>query len=1032
MAHSETHFDPKKVELSRDILKFLKDGEGKMDLGKFQNVTLVLGFTGSGKSTLTQFITSNDDGLMAEENGVDTGEFTITDKNNNVCKDTIESCTIIPTLYVDKETKAGFYDCPGFGDTRSVKHDISVTYFIKKVVDSVDSVKLLLTVNYPSVRQGVDRQNFMLLVKNVVNMVKDVEKFKDGIALVVTKVDNQYRVKKGQAVLVPDKSIIANIAKFLEGAKASLSAKLSHDADPKTQAFHSNSIKFIDIILEKNGDVYPKIGLFRRPDAEGKLRETPLLKSGKVQLDKILRQNIRYIPKIAEDFGYTLSADSLNHMHALMLIINEDLAMNFRSLVAPIQEHYRSQERGCQDIDELNKNFTQGYETLLKIKETKTYSSPMVLMNEIVNLAQAENIPLSGEMMGNVAHYDNFLNFLNSISGLKTTPLQWLQGLNDVVENMSSSRNWLDLLVNLKNALSKYEVLNEVRRNQTAADVLRDQIVSYVESGSDKGLSTVLQAFLRLVFKEDFDREYGKIRSINNVSAEEWKLLKSLVSFKVLSLCDAQAVQSQDYPLFNFEPPRYMMLGQYIRLSDIKLPDSINGTRCWNKRINIFALRKVFIDDDFIKRGEKIELVIMAPTWEVIGSPKINLDGDRGLDYHPPKAADGYTSSDRHGSDGQDGGHGGAGGFFWGIGQKCINCQHLTISANGGKGGDGQDGGDGADGMNFFREYKGDQDGMLITLVYNTKVWDKLRYGQTGGDGGRGGAGGLGGPKGTVQFVMFEDGTKPKISAIQGQGGRGGAGGAPGEGGRSDRVIQRVRAIFIIPWEKNEVQNLPSASSGSWGSNGLTPWSAASLPEKYPSPTETLANYTQLLQFKIFKGPTDTTSRLFIQNLETTKMADLDRHRWRRSTSQFEQPENSAASSASTKVSIINQAILLISNMVRPFWEHMAAINWRPEESHEIPKTTGFNGIAKGAQKTFEIPKISGQSQQSQESHSSLAVQSNLLLLDYLVRMNVGGKSDSKRRNHIIKRDDYAHRMAYSAYSPRGNTTIRAAINHSN
>src|SRR5277367_2861361 len=109
----------------RKTFQLLNDGDERIELyDRYKNVTLILGNTGSGKTTFIQWIAGDNDKLIAKEVAEGTGEFIIED-GNRIGTVTIKSKTIFPELVVDPKTDAAYYDCPGFSDTRSTSNDIA-------------------------------------------------------------------------------------------------------------------------------------------------------------------------------------------------------------------------------------------------------------------------------------------------------------------------------------------------------------------------------------------------------------------------------------------------------------------------------------------------------------------------------------------------------------------------------------------------------------------------------------------------------------------------------------------------------------------------------------------------------------------------------------------------------------------------------------------------------------------------------------------------------------------------------------------
>ncbi|GIY70363.1 uncharacterized protein CEXT_753861 [Caerostris extrusa] len=170
----------------------------------------------------------------------------------------------------------------------------------------------MVLLSYPSVRKGVDRKNFMELVRHATDLVKDMGKFKNSIAVIATKVDNHY-VKHGKTfVLVEDDKVIESISDFL-----------------------------LEVLLEKDNDHYTKIGIFRRPDEPGSLSNITLLQQGKKFVENIVYEKLNYTNTDSNDFGYTISEKVQKRCQDLIEGINDKVWKSVDDVAKHIQEYYR-------------------------------------------------------------------------------------------------------------------------------------------------------------------------------------------------------------------------------------------------------------------------------------------------------------------------------------------------------------------------------------------------------------------------------------------------------------------------------------------------------------------------------------------------------------------------------------------------------------------------------------------------------------------------------------------------------------------
>ncbi len=118
--------------------------------------------------------------------------------------------------------------------------------------------------------------------------------------------------------------------------------------------------------------------------------------------------------------------------------------------------------------------------------------------------------------------------------------------------------------------------------------------------------------------------------------------------------------------------------GESVKSSEIKymLAD-------WNvSKIYIYLTHTFHVDVDLKLNGIK-ELQIFANTWNITQPVSFDISGLDGRRQALPKIK---------GSGGNDGIAGMDGGNFFGLANKTINGDYLTVMSNGGDGGDGQDG----------------------------------------------------------------------------------------------------------------------------------------------------------------------------------------------------------------------------------------------------------------------------------------------------------------------------------------------------
>ncbi|GBN05140.1 hypothetical protein AVEN_123243-1 [Araneus ventricosus] len=468
--------------------KLMESGEKEIQLkDQYKDLVLVVGDTGNGKTKFTGWITGDDAHLIAKETVEDTGEYIIDDIHGK-SSSTITSDTVYPTLVVDIETNVPYYDCPGFNDSRSACNDIATAYFIKKIVDYSNSVKILFIINYPSVKRGVERHNFMQLLKHVTEFIKNVEKFQNSIALVATKVDNIY-INRGK-VFVDDNKVVSVIADFLEEVKQDVSVKVL-DSSSMEKPFYDAALKLISCLLKKDGEQYANIGIFRKPDQSGPLSEIPLLLKGKENIKRIIYRNLTFTEKVDDDFGYTISLKSKNVIGRLVEEINKSVWNSVGHITDEITKHYSTLMNEMQrtiksfgnvdsppDADQLSAqklscDLREGCRGILNlIKDVESVTSPYDLAQKIKRfMVYLENFDSENYIL-NIENQGRRFDFLQVVSEEKLNTRSWDELFKRAETSMSDCRKKLqedsdDVAPSIqKRIFSSFELISKDLQNQ--------------------------------------------------------------------------------------------------------------------------------------------------------------------------------------------------------------------------------------------------------------------------------------------------------------------------------------------------------------------------------------------------------------------------------------------------------------------------------------------------------------------------------------------------------------------------------------
>lgn len=717
------------------IVNFLKNLDESNWLRGDKNVTLILGNTGVGKSTLATLI-SNTSSLYSVGSA---GEYLYEDKNRISSTSTTKSFTHIPELVRNVTSGVTYYDIPGFEDTRGLEYDLSLTYFLQKILRHGDMVKFVFVIDYGSVKKGGDRINFPKLAQYATTVIKNITKYRDGISMVVTKVDsNAVLQDDGETYkMVDDKTKKQIVTQFL----AEVMNEKNNSAVISAQ--DQEIIDFIQIFLESE----EKIGLVRSPNKAGWVQDIPLVRNIIKNLNVVINQNTKYIKKSMKDFGKTIAIESINTINNYFDEILKSLGSDVQKISHEIIHFYAEKEKQTVDIYELHRQLQFGSGNLSRIQPKISRN----FFHQIVHTLNTLEISVPSNYLRNISRNIEFIGILGELSDQIPKPDHGIfMELNKAKEYLENSYKWYKFLIDFYDSLITYDVRNKIDNISWKLDVSSGANVK------DIGLESLLQSI-----------NFNKYSDVETMQVKEYQLktLKTIwdqmKNGQLIEECTA--------------PNDLTVVGKFIKISDvIKM-------KCWQtaKYIRIFALNTLFIDANIDKSGNQVVLTFIAPTWRIIGEKVISLNGSNGIE-HGLAAANGdqvYI----HGRDGKIGENGGSAGHFLGIGRTFFDSNLLKIFANGGNGGDGQNGGNGSDGKDCDEPpYDPNQHGTWhlwgnrgIEYTYTGSNWNNkyIYYDVTmtknyraSGNGGNGGRAGNGGQAGNVTIIEFLE--KPNFQII--------------------------------------------------------------------------------------------------------------------------------------------------------------------------------------------------------------------------------------------------------------------------
>ncbi|MGI4852228.1 MAG: GTPase domain-containing protein [Janthinobacterium lividum] len=182
------------VSLYNKVQNLLEENKGLFDSSKDQNIVVFIGNTGSGKSTLINFLSDKE--LSVDPNG-DVVLKDPEDVNSMKIGTGNQSETFFPKFI--KLTDMTFFDVPGIGDTRGIEISLMNASFIKHIIEGAKSVRLVYVAGMDEIT-AARGTNFKELVK-VTDKIVSKQNVQDCSVLVITKSQPRDKTKVKEKLL---------------------------------------------------------------------------------------------------------------------------------------------------------------------------------------------------------------------------------------------------------------------------------------------------------------------------------------------------------------------------------------------------------------------------------------------------------------------------------------------------------------------------------------------------------------------------------------------------------------------------------------------------------------------------------------------------------------------------------------------------------------------------------------------------------------------------------------------------------------
>lgn len=509
-----------------------------------------------------------------------------------------------------------------------------------------------------SVKATGGRWGFREMLTHATNLIVDIDRYIDSIAMVVTKTEKPTEHAKAN-----DERIIRRVATFLNRVKKELNDSDPHKGESKR--------KFIDGLLKETDGKHDRIRIHRFVAEAGPLKNMPVQEQEKQAIKHMVHENLRYQAVRSDDFGFSISPKSKLRIVDLLSELQSALINTVSFIGDELKKYYWQQEKQTTDLNVMYEKMRNANDIM-----AKNFSNDLSLFRDEL-FQSIDSLKQRTHFDSKMKHFDAQLEMIYFLMAVSNTSLSSFFKISDGLSNtkryFADSEQWYDFLKSVHEDISAYGAYQKIKQyNQSS---LVKDINQFIRE-----LGDIREMPFRECRFDIFVHDFGlhtKSKLLENANVNAFKLKMFVALLNQLTMPDVVSCSDK----------------LTVKGYNVNLTEYIANITCRTNVIEIFALNKIFFDSSIDKKGEQIQMALIAPIWEFINSPlSIIVEGARGEDYET-SARDGYAAID--GETGKPGRAGGHSGHFFGIGGNFINDATLHIDASGGNGGSGQNGGRG-------------------------------------------------------------------------------------------------------------------------------------------------------------------------------------------------------------------------------------------------------------------------------------------------------------------------------------------------
>ena len=726
-------------QLLEEITLLLNEGKVAINKAENQNLILILGGTGCGKSTAINYLAGC---VMMEVEDEDTG-ISYIDCLDPVAE--IGSGAVSQTLYPNivnmrkpiEGMDAKLCDTAGFSDNRGVAHDISAAVSLGEVFKNSASICAVIVL-IPEADILDSRLTKVLDLFQQLNMCLHKENFKGSITFFISK---SFLGRTEKQTYSKEKNRLVFQRKYEQ-----LCENLDSNIEEKAWLFEE--------LLKDNGKNIHLCKPLASDEREGLLKQV-------LELDEVKDKT--------SAFQYPISADARLVLDTLIKEIQNNIVSSLEDYVKAYTEDFINIIGSITMIQEITK-----YDEVVKVFKNWLESTTSLTIERFINVLAKQSglflqdscMKLQNKIKGNLDIIDALSKYTEHGTGEILLPSVHMEFIIEKASKKIMEQNFIIIRKNLEKVLVSYEVQKQVftlPNREKLMEVANKK--DYVYSVSD------FNSILTNVTVTQNEELEDSITRLSAYGEEGNEIIREFIGKYILNPFIVKTININDKKGIEIRAliPNLVISSVLEYFKNRKVDDNVST-------FMFFAKDTIYMDDNLgMDFASEKNIILASNNLDVGSNVKINVSGKSGE----------LVDNSMYGKNGEDGRD--AGNIYLYIKEEIRNYR-LTLIANGGngsKGIDGENGETGASGSNGADAgYTSYFHGQMFKGYFEKGTSGKK--GEKGGAGGNAGRGGNAGKKGNIYFISDSEEQKNRIinhCDITVKDGEAGPNGRPGLGG---------------------------------------------------------------------------------------------------------------------------------------------------------------------------------------------------------------------------------------------------------